>query len=115
MLTSLVEMDRAAMMLKLLGDKTRLTMVKLLSTNDFCVCEFVEIFKISQPAVSQHIRKLKDAGLVSESRKGQWVFYSINKECDTYPFIQSLLEHLPDQDYRMTQLEKQGLRISCQE
>lgn len=113
MLSPTVEIERAATMLKLLGDKTRLTMVKLLDTNDCCVCEFVEIFNMSQPAISQHIRKLKDAGIVNESRRGQWVFYSLNKECDTYPFVQSLLEHLPDQNERLKKLEKQGLRISC--
>lgn len=113
MLKSKVDIERAATMLKLLGDKTRLTMVKLLKSNDCCVCEFVEIFKMSQPAISQHIRKLKDAGLVKELRRGQWVFYSLNKESDVYPFVQSLLEHLPNQDDRLTALEKQGLRISC--
>lgn len=113
MLKSKVDIERAATMLKLLGDKTRLTMVKLLESNDCCVCEFVEIFKMSQPAISQHIRKLKDAGLVKELRRGQWVFYSLNKESDAYPFVQSLLEHLPNQDDRLTALEKQGLRISC--
>ncbi|MCP3739414.1 ArsR/SmtB family transcription factor [Rossellomorea sp. BNER] len=113
MLTSTLSIERAAVMLKLLGDKTRLTMVKILENNDCCVCEFVEIFKTSQPAISQHVRKLKDAGLIKEFRKGQWVIYSLNKESDVYPFVQSLLEHLPNQDERLTDLEKQGLRISC--
>ena len=35
----------------------------MLDTNDYCVCEFVEIFKMSQPAISQHVRKLKDSGI----------------------------------------------------
>ena len=88
-------------------------MVKMLETNDYCVCEFVEIFKVSQPAISQHIRKLKDVGLVNESRKGQWIFYSLNKKCDYYPLIEGLLNHLPNQDFKLTELEEQGLRISC--
>ncbi len=70
---STVELERVASILKLLGDKTRLTMVKILDSHDACVCEFVEIFKTSQPAISQHIRKLKDAGLVREARRGQWL------------------------------------------
>ena len=76
---STVEMEKGAAILKLLGDKTRLTMVKILETNDGCVCEFVEIFKTSQPAISQHVRKLKDAGSVSEKRRGQWIIYSFRK------------------------------------
>lgn len=111
---SSVELDKVATILKLLGDKTRLTMVKLLETNDCCVCEFVEIFKTSQPAISQHVRKLKDVGIVREARKGQWVFYSLNKQSDYYPIIQTLLHHLPSQEYKLKELEVQGLRISCE-
>lgn len=114
MKVSSVEIDKAATILKLLGDKTRLTMVKILDSNDCCVCEFVEIFKMSQPAVSQHIRKLKDAGVVREARKGQWIIYSLNKDSDYYPLVQNLLDHLPSQDFKLKELEEQGLRISCE-
>ncbi|MCM3390457.1 metalloregulator ArsR/SmtB family transcription factor (plasmid) [Ureibacillus chungkukjangi] len=107
------EIEKTATILKLLGDKTRLTMVKMLESHDYCVCEFVEIFKVSQPAISQHVRKLKSAGLVSEMKKGQWVIYSLNKNSEFYPFIQGLLNYLPNQDFHLQELEKQGLRISC--
>ena len=62
-----IEIEKVAAILKLLGDKTRLTMVKMLDSNDYCVCEFVEIFKVSQPAISQHVRKLKDLGIVTRN------------------------------------------------
>ncbi|WP_019156799.1 ArsR/SmtB family transcription factor [Robertmurraya massiliosenegalensis] len=114
MLVSTIEIEKAASILKLLGDKTRLTMVKILDNHDCCVCEFVEIFKTSQPAISQHIRKLKDVGIVREARRGQWIIYSLNKDSDYYPLIQDLLEHLPSQDYKLQELEEQGLRISCE-
>ncbi|KUP08278.1 ArsR family transcriptional regulator [Bacillus coahuilensis m2-6] len=108
-----VDMEKSAMVLKLLGDKTRLSMVKMLDTNDCCVCEFVAIFNASQPAISQHIRKLKDVGIVKEERKGQWVMFSLNKESKYYPMISSILLHVPDQSDRIKELEEQGLRISC--
>ena len=111
---STVKIEKAATILKLLGDKTRLTMLKMLNTHDYCVCEFVEIFKVSQPAISQHVRKLKDAGLVRETRRGQWIIYSLNQESDVLPFLQSLIQHLPNQDFKLQELEKQGLRISCE-
>ncbi len=110
---STVEIENAASLLKLLGDKTRLTMVKILDSHDCCVCEFVAIFKTSQPAISQHVRKLKDVGIVRETRRGQWIIYSLNKQSDFYPLIQELLEHLPNQDFKLKELEEQGLRISC--
>lgn len=113
-LETTIELEKTASILKLLGDKTRLTMVKMLDSNDCCVCEFVAIFNTSQPAISQHIRKLKDANIVKESRRGQWIIYSLNKDSDYYPVIQSLLQHLPNQDYRIKELEDQGLRITCE-
>lgn len=108
-----VDLEEAANILKLLGDKTRLTMLKILDNHDCCVCEFVAIFKTSQPAISQHLRKLKDNGLVRETRRGQWIIYSLNKESESYLIVQSLLQHLPDQEFRLKELEEQGLRISC--
>lgn len=66
--------DDVATILKLLGDKTRLTMMALLDNKNCCVCELVEFFQMSQPAISQHLRKLKDAGLLNETKKAQWVF-----------------------------------------
>ncbi|MCT8137007.1 winged helix-turn-helix transcriptional regulator [Anaerobacillus sp. CMMVII] len=108
-----VELEKATLVLKLLGDKTRLTMVKILNSHDCCVCEFVEIFKTSQPAISQHIRKLKDIGIVRETRRGQWIFYSLNKESVYYPLVLSVLHYIKNQDYKLKELEEQGLRISC--
>jgi ArsR family transcriptional regulator, arsenate/arsenite/antimonite-responsive transcriptional repressor len=110
----MVDIQEAALVLKLLGDKTRLTMMKMLESNDCCVCEFVEIFKTSQPAISQHLRKLRDAGLVKENRRGQWIFYTINKDYEQYPFVSNLLDQLKDQNHLLTELEVQGLRISCE-
>ncbi|WP_423241384.1 ArsR/SmtB family transcription factor [Oceanobacillus zhaokaii] len=106
-------LDKAALILKLLGDQTRLTIMKILDQHACCVCEFVEIFQMSQPAISQHLRKLKDLGLVQEERKGQWIFYSVNKNNEDYPFLQQLLEQLPSQGFRITELEENGTRISC--
>ena len=111
---STVEIERISNIFKLLGDKTRLTMIKMLDNHDACVCEFVEIFKTSQPAISQHVRKLKDAGLVRETRRGQWIIYSLNKDSEYFSLVQDLLQHLPNQDFRLKELEEQGLRISCE-
>lgn len=108
-----IEIDKASIILKLLGDETRLTMLKLMDEHACCVCEFVEIFQISQPAISQHLRKLKDLGLVEEERRGQWIFYSMNNNHEYYAFIQSVLKQLPNQNYRIKKLEEEGTRISC--
>jgi ArsR family transcriptional regulator len=45
-----------------------------------CVCEFEEVFSMGQSKVSYHVKKLKDAGLVREERRGKWTFYSLDEE-----------------------------------
>jgi len=60
-----------------LGDDTRLQILALLRRREICVCEFVELFGISQSAVSEHLRRLKEAGLVLDERRAMWVFYHL--------------------------------------
>ncbi len=61
---------------KALGDVTRLRILALLSEREYCNCELVAIFGISQPAISRHMARLKEAKLVQEQRRGQWIYYS---------------------------------------
>ena len=48
-----------------------------------CVCEFEQYFGMGQSKVSYHLRKLKDAGLVQEEKRGKWSFYSVDREAAT--------------------------------
>ena len=45
-----------------------------------CICEFEDYFGMGQSKVSYHMKKLKDAGLVHEERRGKWSFYSLDRE-----------------------------------
>jgi ArsR family transcriptional regulator, arsenate/arsenite/antimonite-responsive transcriptional repressor len=45
-----------------------------------CVCELEDQFGMGQSKVSYHMKKLKDAGLVREERRGKWSFYSLDRE-----------------------------------
>ena len=45
-----------------------------------CVCEFEEAFSMGQSKVSYHMKKLRDAGLVHEERRGKWSFYSLDRK-----------------------------------
>lgn len=108
-----MEIEDAAVVLKVLGDPTRLTMMKILEHRTCCVCELVEIFPFSQPAISQHLRKLKDAGLVREEKRGQWNFYSIDSTSVHYAMIQPILAQLADQEEKIKQLEKASKKINC--
>lgn len=103
--------DTMAEQLKLLGDRTRLTMLALLQQREWCVCEFVDVFDISQPGVSQHIRKMRTGGLVREERRGQWVYYSLN--IADKPHIQALLQALPNPSELLRAMGKTELEAVC--
>jgi ArsR family transcriptional regulator, arsenate/arsenite/antimonite-responsive transcriptional repressor len=45
-----------------------------------CVCEFEEAFSMGQSKVSYHMKKLREAGLVHEQRRGKWSFYSLDRK-----------------------------------
>lgn len=98
-------------MLKLLGDKTRLEMLALLKEQELCVCEIVEIIGMSQPGISQHLRKLKAAGIVNEERRGQWIFYSLN--ANLKPYINEVLKFTPSVKNKIDELTEKGLKIIC--
>ncbi|MFA9556579.1 ArsR/SmtB family transcription factor [Evansella sp. AB-rgal1] len=108
-----VSIEQGAQLLKLLGDKTRLTIVSILMYEECCVCELVEVLKMSQPSISQHIAKLKSAEIVKERRKGQWIFYRINKDSELFPLVESISTHIPDQKDQIKQLEVNGMRVCC--
>ena len=63
-----------------LGDPTRRTVFELLREGPRSVGELAGGLPVSRPAVSQHLRVLKEAGLVRERRQGTRNFYSVNGE-----------------------------------
>ncbi|WP_409300418.1 ArsR/SmtB family transcription factor [Peribacillus sp. SCS-155] len=96
-----LDIAAVAGILKLLGDKTRLTMVKMMSERECCVCDLVDVFDMSQPAISQHIRKMKDSGLIKERRGAQWIYYSLNPESAYYDFVMGVIRDLPRQIHKI--------------
>lgn len=66
--------------LKALGDETRLKILEFLKDEEKCVCEIVPHIGTSQSNVSQHLRILKDANLVTDRREGRSTYYSIVDE-----------------------------------
>ena len=108
-----LSVDHMSQLLKLISDPTRLAMLKVMQSNECCVCEFVEMFDISQPAISQHLKKMKDGGLVQEKRNGHWIFYSLNPNYPHAEMLQTVLDAVVSQDDRIDDLTKKGLRVSC--
>ncbi len=73
-------MKEAAELFKLLSVDKRIEIIEFLKKGDMNVNALAEKLGITQSAVSQHLRLLKAAGLVTDERKGYWVHYSLNRE-----------------------------------
>jgi ArsR family transcriptional regulator len=72
--------ERAARAFRALGDEKRLRIVKLLSGGAQCVCDLAEKVGAKQPLLSFHLKILREAGLVVATRRGKWIYYSLNDE-----------------------------------
>ncbi len=73
-------MNDLAQFYKALGDETRLKIIQLLFDKDLCVCEIFDAFNLSQPAISHHLKILKQAGVVNDKRVGKWIYYGLNPD-----------------------------------
>ncbi|WP_035590009.1 ArsR/SmtB family transcription factor [Elizabethkingia anophelis] len=68
-------------LLALAGNEVRLKILFLLEEeNELCPCDLSDILGMSIPAVSQHLRKLKDGNIIEARRSGQTIFYSLKPE-----------------------------------
>ena len=76
--------------LKGLSDETRLRIINILYEKELCVCDIMEALKITQTKASRHLTYLKNAGLVSDRKQAQWVYYSINRN-ESMKFIDGLV------------------------
>jgi len=77
-----VRAERLAEIAKALGDPTRLQIVDVLRRHagHTCVCDLEPLFDISQPALSKHLKKLRDAGLIDVERRGVWAYYYVKPD-----------------------------------
>ncbi len=64
---------------KALSDPVRLQIVDVLRRHagEVCVCDLEALFDISQPTLSHHLKKLRDAGLVGVVRRSQWAYHFV--------------------------------------
>lgn len=69
--------------LSLAGNEVRLKILFLLSKEkELCVCDLSDILSMKIPAISQHLRKMKDGKIIQPERKAQTIFYSLTSEYD---------------------------------
>ncbi|MFZ5644311.1 MAG: autorepressor SdpR family transcription factor [Bacillota bacterium] len=63
---------------KAISDPTRRKILKHLREKDMTAGEIADKFSISKPSISHHLNLLKQAELVQDERKGQYIYYSLN-------------------------------------
>lgn len=80
-------------LLALAGSEVRLKILFLLhAEGELCPCDLSDMLGMSVPAVSQHLRKLKDAQLVQNRREGQTIFYAL--EASQLSLLKPFFQHI---------------------
>lgn len=90
-----------AELLRALGDESRLRILALLRPGPLCVCHIGEALAMPQPKVSQHLRVLRQAGLVRRERRGAWIHYGLaTLEPAAARILEAVLDGLPGDEDR---------------
>jgi DNA-binding transcriptional ArsR family regulator len=78
------------------SNETRLRILYVLHrAGELCVCDLADIFEITQPSVSRHLKILREKALVEARRDAQTIYYSV---CTDNAFARMLVEFFEEQD-----------------
>ena len=88
---------RLADVFRALADTSRARIVHCLLGQELCTCDLAAVTGLSEPAVSQHLRMLRELGLVKTRREGRMVFYSL-ADAHVSLLYSITLEHLYHQE-----------------
>lgn len=75
--TEFKQVGSLSSLLKLVAEENRLKLLCILRQREHCVCNLIEHVSLSQSLVSHHLKDLKDAGLITDEKRGLWVYYSL--------------------------------------
>lgn len=73
------KINSLASLLKLIGVESRLKILCILQQGSHCVCEIEKHINESQSLISHHLKDLKEAGLIQDEKKGQFVHYELTE------------------------------------
>ncbi len=65
---------------KALGDPVRLTIVRELRHGQRCACELAERADVTAPLLSHHLKVLREAGLITGTKRGRWIDYDLDHD-----------------------------------
>ena len=78
---TLLKFDAKATVIKAMAHPTRLLIIDELSRQEHCVCELTEMIGADTSTVSKHLSILKNAGIVTDEKRNQMVFYTLTMPC----------------------------------
>jgi ArsR family transcriptional regulator len=86
--------------IKALAHATRLFLVDELSRGERCVCELTEMVGADMSTVSKHLSVLKNAGIVSDDKRGAQVYYSLQCPCvmDFFSCVRSVQQSVREEE-----------------
>lgn len=84
-------LQKTAELFKVLDDPSRLKIINALLLSEMCVCDIAAIMDMSQPAISHHLKVLRQTQLVKYRKEGKVVYYSLDDEHVSNIFYQGLL------------------------
>ncbi len=87
----------AADLFSLLSDSTRLRILWLLCHNEACVCDIASAIDMSSPAVSHHLRSLKQLGIISFRRQGKEVHYTLSDSPEGH-MVHKMIDTIMDKE-----------------
>jgi ArsR family transcriptional regulator, arsenate/arsenite/antimonite-responsive transcriptional repressor len=83
--------DAVLTITKALADESRLRAVRLLSEGELCLCQLVDVMRLSPATLSKHLSILRDAGLVRRRKEGRWHYYRLARGKRGSPAARSAL------------------------
>lgn len=77
---------------KCLADETRLkSLVLISSSGELCVCDLMQVLEMDQPKISRHLAELRKHGIVTDERRGKWVYYRLHPELPSW--VKEIIKH----------------------
>jgi len=74
------QIEKLSTFLNVVGETSRLKLLCILKKHEHCVCELMEQLNMSQSLVSHHLQDLKKIGLVTDDKRGQYIYYKMTGE-----------------------------------
>jgi ArsR family transcriptional regulator len=85
------ELQKIAELFRVLNDPSRLKIINALILSEMCVCDIAALLDMTQPAISHHLKVLRQTQLVKYRRDGKVVYYSLDDEHVENVFCQGML------------------------